>query len=457
MELSNILIYVCIFIIIIMIIFGIAWRIRNNSGPDTFIEEPLQYTRPLVWLAPESDPDNPDENCYLYQFNTISVKNTIIDGYLLLSGQQSLNPIILDDFKNKTPQPTTGCMDRDQLLVRKGKQICNTPTGTYVEGAINFCTRQNGEKAQPGESQIIYYNDAKNKNRTKNYCNNLPVCKGEISLITLNYDPSPDGIIKSKCITNFTNQVLLTDCVDPKDLQNQLFRVTRINYGEFLFEISGSNEGTLAGNNGIFTQIFDRNTGLCLDKQGTTGLFNVPRSVFRETNGVDCSKGGPIDLYGENIIFGTCTGYGYSGTSVGPPAIPGFNWLFIPSMSFCSNPYGCEQNQYASIEQQMAYIGDIDMTDFQDLYKGVTGASYNGLTGDNAWLMWLIDNNAKTLYTNNKNIFLGPIAVNNLIGDYCPSTLATANYFNIESYNLLRKLPSCINGQISDIIKCIGW
>jgi hypothetical protein len=407
---SHWLIAICVFILVLFLIFGIAWRIRNKSKLN---DDTDQYKNPILWSKPK--PATNADICYLYQFPSITQTVNDVTGTIniILPGLPTLNPAVLDpitDDKIKKVPKNLRCIDSDQILARKGKEVCENIKGKNLE-AKNFCTRNTGSNAQPGEEQYLYYNDSDQKNGAGS-CPNLRPCNGEVSLISINYNPKPDNNYAIGCITKITNDnVLLYPCADNNDdLPKQLFRLTRINYGEDPYA-SEAGQGSLVGQNGLFGQILERDTNFCLRRTETTGS--------------NC------------IVFGTCHGGNYQGSSgIGGPR-PGFNWLFIPSSDDGT--------------QRLTYIGDINMYDFKPIYSGLTG--YKGNTGTKAWTQWLVNNGAQTMAAPlccTSYLYLVPSSVTG--GDQ-----VTANYFNISNFNLLRKLPACINGSPFELANCLGF
>lgn len=411
---SHWLIAICVFILVLFLIFGIAWRIRNKSKLD---DDTDQYKNPILWSKPKPATKVPDNVCYLYQFPSIT--QTVNDGTgknkinIILPGLPTLNPSVLDpitDNKIKKVPKNLRCIDSDQILARKGEEVCNPVNNDNASGK-NFCTKNTGSNAQPGEVQYLYYNDSDQENGA-NSCPNLRPCNGEVSLISINYKPTEENNYAIGCITKITNDnIVLYPCADNNDdLPKQLFRLTRINYGEDPYA-SEDGQGSLVGQNGLFGQILERDTNYCLRRTETTGS--------------NC------------IVFGTCHGGGYVGSSgIGGPRA-GFNWLFIPS-----SDYGT---------QRLTYIGDINMYDFKPIYSGLTG--YKGNTGIKAWTQWLNNNGAQTMAAPlccTSYLYLVPSSVTG--GDQ-----VTANYFNISNFNLLKKLPACISGSPLDLANCLGF
>ena len=416
---SHWLIAICIFILILFSVFGIAWRIRNKSKLD---DQTDQYKNPIIWSNP-----NPDSNdvCYLYQFPSIT--QSINDGTgtnkinIILPGLPTINPSILDSITDpniKKAAKNLRCVDTDQILARKGTQVCEKVSSDFTEGK-NFCTKNTGSNAQPGEKQLLYYNDSDQKNGAGS-CPNLRPCNGQVSLISINYNPTKENNNAIGCITKITNDnVLLYPCAgDNTYLSKQLFRVTRMNYGEDPYATGdtddgkggSTSQGSLLGQNGLFGQILDRDTNYCLRRTPTAGS--------------NC------------IIFGTCNGGGYVGNSgIGGPRA-GFNWLFVPSLDKAT--------------QNLTYIGDINMYDFKPIYSGLTG--YSGYSGTTAWTKWLSDNHAQNM--------AAPICCSSYLY-LAPNTVTgspvTANYFNISNFNLLRKLPACIDGDPLNFSTCLGF
>jgi len=411
---SHWLIAACVFILVLFIIFGIAWRIRNNAKLK---KKPSEYKNPLLWSKPVPIKE---DVCHLYQFPSITQTVNDVTGTnkinIILPGLPTLNEIVLNSITDaklkKIPPKNLRCIDSDQILARKGYQVCKNVKNKNTK-APNFCTKNDGTNATPDEEQFFYYNDSDQKNGNK--CPSLRPCNGEISLIAINYKPTKDNNYAIGCITKINDDnVVLSPCAaNNEDLSKQLFRLTRINYGEDPYASEEDGQGSLTGQNGIFGQILDRENNLCLRRT--------------ETAGSDC------------IIFGTCHGGGYTGTKgtngVGGPRA-GFNWFFLPSAS--------------DGKQQLVYIGDTNMSGFEDIYDGSTG--YNGYTGINAWSKWLYANGGKAL--------VAPICCSSYLYltaanvSTTGNSPTTANYFNISNFNLLRKIPACTKE--TNIIECLG-
>lgn len=436
------LIYGCIFIIILFLIFGIAWRIRNNNRPP---DAPDQYNNPEIWSDPSPDDrigTGVSNICYLYQFPSITqnVGTSETPNNIILPGQPSLNSVLLDNIREdklrKIPDSNTRCVDTDQILARRGVQKCYQRVNSNIQG-INICTRNDGTKASVDENpyQYIYYNDG-GKNQGLGACPNVRSCSGQVSLVSIDYNPNKDKNYAIGCITkDDSNNVSLKDCAKTDEyLQNQLFRLTRMNYGENPYP-SDTDQGTgkLVSQNGLFAQILERENNTCL-------------KLSDDNN---------------NIQFGTCLG-GYSDDNkIGGP-YPGFNWIALPTTSV---DYGTTTANYG---QQLIYIGNINMYDFKDIYNGVSG--FYGYTGSAAWMGYLQSNNARSLrsfqccgtdtsisptYPSvDCNLALGAI-VPQTFPDYNDSKSYTAQYFNISNFNLLKRIPGCTDGS-ANVIKCLG-
>jgi hypothetical protein len=435
------LIYGCIFIIILFLIFGIAWRIRNNNRPP---DEPDQYNNPSIWSNPRPDdrigPETPNV-CFLYQFPSISqnIGTTDAPNYIILPGQPTLNSEVLEniteDELKQIPPDNLRCVDTDQILARRGFQECFQRVNSNIK-AVNICTKNDGTKALPGEKQYLYYNDG-GINQGLGACPNVRACNGQVSLVSIDYNPDKNRNYAIGCITKDANDnVSLKDCADPNYLNNpllkntQLFRLTRMNYGENPYPSdTDQSTGKLASQNGIFAQILERENNTCL-------------RLSEDNN---------------TIQFGTCLG-GYSdGNKIGGP-YPGFNWIALPTISV---DYGATSANYG---QQLIYIGNIDMYDFKDIYTGITG--FYGYTGTAAWMGYLLSKNARSLRSfqccgntdpNYKSVNCN-LALGAIIPEIFPDSKSyTAQYFNISNFNLLKKVPGCAySGPNPNIINCLG-
>lgn len=443
MSFGGWLIAASIFIIIIFIALGIGWWLRNHNNPNTPITDP--YQAPLVWSNDVPGPDFPRNTCLLYEFPTEEIN--LGSGNIFLPGNPTFNPLILNGTTGSNDINRT-CLDPDQILAQQVQHTCTAPQGV-VNGQITRCLLINGGTTGLGGSEIFY---------SDSNCPAIPACPGELSLVSLNFEAPTTPIF---CMQNndVGNDITMSAC-NPSS-SNQLFRITRTNPGQ--------NPNALQANqpqNGLLTQILDRNTGLCvIPGTGTTTTIYNPNSV------PGCT-GDNQNISGTNVILGTCTGGEF----------PGYVWALVPSVEYCSNPSGCvtcsgcigceqvaQTNTCAGCNgcvgspilitpQQIVYIGNLDFSTFP---SGNTG--YMGLTGDSAVIQWLIDNNAQALYYGgdatvtsggNNNIILAPMGID---ATYCPDKPFIAQYMGLSVYNTISQESACFaSGTLGDQ-SCFGF
>lgn len=442
MTLSGWILAVSVFIIILTIIVGIGWLIRNNT--NTTPSSPNTSGSVFVWSKNTPGP-NPNKNtCQLYEFPT---------GYIQLGGvptaipgAATFNSDILDNLQGNPTYPR--CLDPDQIMAQQVERKCIGLGGSDINNSITRCFLNNGGTTGLGGTEILYSNTN---------CFKLSPCAGILSLISINFQsPSNSDIY---CIQNegTGNNVIMNKC-DPSN-KTQLFRVTRINPGQ--------DPGSLQpgqGQNGLIAQILDRNTGLCLVPGNSTGT-----SIY-DPKYVGCS--GPTQTFtGTNVVMGECTGGIY----------PGYLWALIPSVPYCGVSGGCQgctgcvgatcercsQSNTCGFDQgniciqlacqsgrcvgnesmptppQIVYIGDLDIT---KIPIGQTG--YQGLTGQNAIIKWLIDNNAKSLYYGGEGngLILKPIGTDiELPGACTTGDLGyKAQYMDLTTFNTISSLAVCL-------------
>jgi hypothetical protein len=164
--------------------------------------------------------------------------------------------------------------------------------------------------------------------------------------------------------------------------------------------------------------------------------------------------------------MGECTGGVY----------PGYLWMLLPSLPYCSNPTGCIQYaqtgctgcginnrcirqpglntcsggcssctgyEFMITPPQIVYIGDLDIN------KAPLGATgYKGFTGAPAVTLWLVDNHAKALYWGGTGHGL---ILKDMGTDYtvCEQRPFTAQYINLVTYNTISKESVCFaNGTL---------
>jgi len=424
MALSGWVIASAVFVIILMLTIGIGWWIRNNRVPSPV--PPNIYSAPLVWGTPTAGP-NPKKNvCQLYEFPTSLVPTTSI----AIPGAPTYNSLILDNLNGELTYPD--CLDSDQLLARQVKHTCTAPNGV-ISGAITRCTLLEGGTTGLGGSEIYYTNTG---------CFKVGPCAGQLSLVSVNYQGP--NITPNHCIDTGgrggiepLNPHVTVQVCDPSK-KTQLLRITRIDIGQ--------NPNSLQpgqGQNGLIAQILDRETGLCLLPD--TAYDNS----YYDPSSVGCT--GNVERYlGLGLRMGTCTGGEF----------PGYVWALLPSMSYCGITGGCSSctgcpgchritntnnctgcagctgTEAMATPQQIAYVGNLDLTK-------IPKTTYNGLSGSSAVYQWLAENNALSIFYGGT----GPTAVLlPLNADITSCTVKpfTSQYINIPLYNTITSQQVCI-------------
>lgn len=392
MSFSSWLLAGSVFILILAIVIGIGWWYRNWRIPTP--APPSPYDAPLVWGPPFPGPDTNKNFPQLYTFPSVV---TNVQGVpTLVPGTPTYNPQLLNGLTGVSTFPQ--CLDPDQAMAMQLQHTCTAPNGV-VDGAITRCFLLEGGTTGIGGTEI-YYSAPPIPPYTK-----VPACAGVLSLISINFQiPGYTGTNGFQCIQNegTGNNVKMTNCDPPENINAQLFRVTRIDPGQ---DPNSLQPGQ--GQNGLIAQIYDRNSGLCL-MPGTSTSSTVYDPAY-----VGC-KGDKQTFTGTNVIMGACTGGIY----------PGYVWIMLPSIPYCGLPGGCpgctgctpdvcfrcaRDNACSNVvcdvggacsgaetlitPPQIVYVGNLDIT---QIPVGPTG--YAGLTGPSAVVKWLIDNNAQSLY-----------------------------------------------------------
>lgn len=422
MSFSGWIVSIFIFIIIMTIAIGIGWWIRNNSKPNPV--PPNKYSAPLGWGKVTAGPDPAKNICQLYTFPTAIVNIGDPPIPTVFPGTPTFNSKILDSLSGITGY--IECLDSDQIMAQQVQHTCIAPVGV-VNGQITKCDLINGGTTGLGGIEVFY---------TNSNCSKIPLCAGELSLLSLNFGAPTTPI---KCIKNNGqgNIVTMEDC-DPSD-SNQLFRITRINPGQ-----NPSSLKPNQGQNGFFAQILDRNTGLCLQPSNMN-----ENSIFdpKTTPNPDCTAGSGTSFSGLTLTFDSCTGTtGTTGTTGLGSGFPGYNWAFIESVQYCDNPDGC--TNISITPPQIIYANDLNFSTFPtNGYKGLTGASAN--------ILWLLDNDAKALYYGGKEF---PILRNKIGTDVnvvCSDFGYTAQYMNLNIYNIISEESVCFATD-KPLTDCIG-
>lgn len=421
-----------VLIIIIMIALGIGWWNRNHKVPSP--DAPTKFTSVTAWGTPTLGPDSTKNTCQLYQFPSSFI--TIGSTQTVLPGTPTFDSSILDSLQGIPKYPV--CLDPDQIMATQFQHECTDPMGV-VDGSINRCYLINGGITGLGGTETYYSNISI---KDVGGCSTVAACPGQLSVISVNYQAPNPGFPINCIVNNGADNATMAPC-DPV-AANQLFRITRINAGQ-----NPNNLNPGDGQKGLFSQILDRETGLCLNMgTGTSSTFYNPYAA------PGCSGAGNL-VTGSNVVMTTCTG-GMTRFA------PGYVWAFIPSLVYCKNPGGChgchgctgcaQQNpldntcsgcvgctgfQNIITPPQIVYVGNLDISTFP------TGTSeYNGLMGSSAIVQWLIDNEAQSLYYGGSdgNLVLAPYALNYL---YCPNKGNTSQYINLTLYNTISQESVC--------------
>lgn len=400
-----------VFILLLFITIGVGWWYRNRNvfiPPTSTV-----YNTPIVWSSPISGPDMEKNTCQLYQFPTNNING------IYFPGTPTFDSNILDNMIGTIDLPI--CIDSDQLIAQQVQHICIAPNGV-VDGSITRCNLIKGGTTGVNGSESFYSNQS---------CSKINNCAGQLSMLSVNNHGTNALFPIPFCIqTNETNTVDMRQC-DPT-IEEQIFRITRVHIGQSPASlIPGKNQ------NGILTQLLHRDSGLCLVPGDNIVASTYYPSYLNQTK---CS--GPVQVFNEqNLKLGSCTGGRY----------PGYVWAFIPSMMYCPLVGGCTGDELISVPPQISYIGDLDIN---EIIVGTGG--YQGLTGTNALIKWLIDNDVKSLYfggsatdTNyhNNNLILKDFGLNL---DVCSNQGYIPQYLNISTFNTMIYQQVCtINNNIN--------
>jgi len=457
MSFTSWLIAGTIFIIILTIVLGIGWWLRNNSIPNA---APLnKYTAALSWSKPTAGP-NPAKNfCQLYEFPTsvLDINGTSTS----VPGNPTFNPLILDNLQGIPIVPS--CLDSDQIIAQQQQHTCEAQQGV-IDGQITRCYLIDGGTTGLNGTESFY---------TDVGCSAVSACPGQISLVSVNFQSPvapaiycmerPRGLTGLTGLTGITGLTGLTgltagiitmqEC-NPS-IKEQLFRVTRTNPNQNPSTLSPSQ-----AQNGLLAQILDRNTGLCV-VPGTTSSSTLYDPYFLGYTG--CS-GAENYVFGTNVILNSCTGGQY----------PGYVWALIPSIRYCSIPGGCDgctgcqgcqelqgSNNCSGCDgctgyhnlitpPQIVYVGNLDLSQ-----APIGNTGYQGLTGDSALFQWLLDNNAQSLYYGggDNNLILADIGIDNSI---CFQKAYASQYMNLTAYNTISAESVCYADQTLGTQYCTG-
>jgi len=438
MVLSSWLFAVSVFILILAIVIGIGWWYRNRSILTP--EPPNPYNSPIVWGTPIPGPNNNKNSCQLYTIPTIITQGS---PQTLIPGTPTYNASILDNLTGNKEYPK--CLDSDQILAQQLKHTCIAPNGV-VDGAITRCLLLEGGNTGIGGSETFYSDE-------KCARSHLPkACPGVLSFVSVNYQVPNNNAFRCILYDGLGASVLMEPCDPPVDINNQLFRVTRIDPGQNPQSLEPGQ-----GQNGLIAQIYHRDSGLCL----VAGTGST--STTYDGSYVGCPDYTRV-FTGPDVIMGECTGGVY----------PGYLWLMLPSIEYCgvtggcpgcvgSSCFRCERSNECNAQcsgyesmitpPQIVYLGNLDIT---QIPLGSTG--YAGLTGPSAVIKWLVDNNAQSLYNggSDNQLILLPIGLDTAIStDICSGSTESscetgdrayaAQYINTTLYNTISNLAVCFN------------
>lgn len=334
-----VIVIIVIAAILFLIFLGIGiflWiRNRNPAPITTNFNNPYAdaLAHPSVWGPSSAGPDPERNVCHMYQFPTSVIT---IDGIsTAIPPTPTLNPEIIDRL---TPLPVPICLDVDQSLAQEVIHTCLVPGSTGYTGTTGIarCYRIDGTLATVDETEV-YYTDRTLYNSVGDIiptsCKDVPRCVGQLSLVSVNqYNNDHLTCLQRPGVTG---SMIIAEPCDPS-MSEQLFRITRVN--PFV------NPRTLSVNspqNGLFAQILDRETGLCLRLGPPTTTTYVPSTV-------ECTGGNQV-IAGNSLVLGPCTsgastmvqGTGTVDIEIPMLRYPGYDWMFLPSVTYCSVPGGC--------------------------------------------------------------------------------------------------------------------
>jgi hypothetical protein len=399
---------VSVFVLVVFATVGIWWWIRNHIPPTP--APPTKYTAPLVWSKGKPSTDKDKNTCQLYQFPTAIVN---LDGFpVAVPGNPTFNTEILNGLQGNSTYPE--CLDNDQLVAQQLQHTCIAPNGV-IEGAIVKCITTSGGITGLGGQEDFY---------SSVNCYNVPPCLGQLSLLSINFQvPNNPNIV---CLQR-NNSVITANGCNPS-INEQLFRITRVDPGQ--------DPGTLKpgqGQNGLFAQILDRDSGMCVTVSNEDGS-----TVYdpRYAGITGCS--GPTGLIGGLALeLQPCVGV--TGTSGGTGITilyPGYVWAAIPSLDYCSSTGGCTAGNTLTTPPQITFVGNLPIENIP------LGTGYNGYTGSSAVVQWLIDNNAQSMYYGGGggNVIMQPFGTN---VKACNQQGYVAQYTSIPQFNTIIQQAVC--------------
>lgn len=218
MALAGWLVAIGILIVIIFIILGISWWNRNHQTPSS--NPPNRFNDPLIWSAPIPGPDPAKNVCQLYEFP--SGTGTINGVTTVIPGTPTFDPNILNNLSGTQGYPV--CLDPDQIMAIQLQHTCANPVATS-DDSISRCFLQTGGTTGLGGTETYYSNINIPGGQG---CLTISPCVGQLAVLSVNYQAPT---IPPHCIVNNGLENATMTLCDPTQ-PNQLFRITRINYGQ---------------------------------------------------------------------------------------------------------------------------------------------------------------------------------------------------------------------------------
>jgi hypothetical protein len=174
------------------------------------------------WSNPAPGPNLNKNKCQIYTFPVAKIDNT----YFLPS--PTYNTLLLNESDGKTIPASLDnyCIDSDQILAQQIETKCVGPReDSRYHDLISLCTRQNGDTAKVGETEIYYANNLIGTG----HCPTIKECAGRLSLISLSHNENyPTNLI---CVQKNKKDDVIAETCNPSK-QNQLFRITRTDIGQ---------------------------------------------------------------------------------------------------------------------------------------------------------------------------------------------------------------------------------
>lgn len=437
---------IIVFVLILFLVVAISMYVfstRPNVDPSlTYLQDTINDRS--RWGDITDGPNPAKATCQLYTFPT-----KILNGQVAIPNP-TFNSNILDQLNGQSIPATTSCLDTDQIIARQVQRTC---TGAYEQSQyhnlITLCTRSTGGIAQIGDTDVLY---------SQNGCAGFGKCPGRLSLVSLSHNLNLDtGLI---CINKVSNSNVNVEDCDPQT-PNQLFRITRIDPGQNPASLTPG-----GAQNGLLVQFYDRADNTCM----TAGTTPTSTTVTYE--------GTTSTVNGVDVVFGTCgadrpASLRNIDAANGITVYPGYDWLMLPSFSFCSSSTGCTDAcpnltschsvgnsstcvlrpsasgnctgfSFVPVPPQIVYIGDLDWRTAPIINPSVN--SYKQLYGLNGLLEWLIDNDAKSLFYGGSLPASGtkPIltSINNLF-NYRNAQFLDTQYVDLNLYNTISQYQVC--------------